>query len=41
MMEEGESIDEFLGKIEEARSELTNVGDNPFTDDTVMAKVLN
>jgi len=30
-----------LGKIEEAKSELTNVGDNPFTDDTVMAEVLN
>ncbi len=40
-MEEGESIDDFLGSIEEAKSELTNVGNNLFTNDTIMAKVLS
>jgi hypothetical protein len=40
-MEEGESIDDFLEKIEKARNELTNVGDNLFIDDIIMAKVLS
>jgi hypothetical protein len=38
-MEEVESIANFLRKIEEARSELTNLEDNTFIDNTVMAKV--
>ncbi len=40
-MEEGESIDDLLEKIEKVRNELTNVGDNLFIDDIVMAKVVN
>jgi hypothetical protein len=40
-MEEGESIVSFLGNFEEARNELTNLGNNTFTDDIAMAKVLN
>jgi hypothetical protein len=40
-MEEGENIASFLGNFKEARSKLTNLGNNTFTDDTVMAKVLN
>ncbi len=40
-MEEGESIVSFLGNFEEARNELTNLGNNIFTDDIAMAKVLN
>jgi hypothetical protein len=40
-MEEGENIFDFLGKIEEGRSELINLRDNTFTNDTIMAKVLS
>jgi hypothetical protein len=40
-MEEGENIINFLAKIEEAKIELTNLGNNTFIDDIVMAKVLN
>lgn len=40
-VEEGETIASFLGKIEEVRNEFTNLGNNIFTDDNVMAKVLN
>jgi len=36
---EVESIANFLGKIEEAKSEFTNLEDNTFIDNTVMAKV--
>jgi hypothetical protein len=38
---DGESITSFLGNFEEAKSDLTNLGNNTFTDDIVMAKVLN
>jgi hypothetical protein len=38
-MEEVESIANFLGKIEEARSELANLEDNTFIDNIVMAQV--
>jgi hypothetical protein len=31
----------FLAKIEEAKNELTNLGDNTFINDIVMAKVLS
>jgi len=40
-IEEGETIASFLGNFEEVRNELTNLGNNTFTDDIVMAKVLN
>lgn len=40
-MEEGKNIINFLAKIEEAKNELTNLGDNTFIDDIVKAKVLN
>ncbi len=40
-MEEGENIINFLAKIEEAKNELTNLGDNTFIDDIIKAKVLN
>lgn len=40
-MEEGKNITNFLVKIEEAKNELTNLGDSTFIDDIVMAKVLS
>jgi hypothetical protein len=40
-VEEGENITNFLAKIEKAKNELTNLGDNIFIDDIVMAKVLS
>jgi hypothetical protein len=38
-MEEVESIANSLGKIEESKSDLTNLEDNTFIDNIVMAKV--
>jgi hypothetical protein len=40
-MEEGENITNLLAKIEEAKNKLTNLGDNAFIGDIVMAKVLS
>jgi hypothetical protein len=40
-LKEGESIANFLGNFEKVRNELTNLGNNTFTDDIIMAKVLN
>jgi hypothetical protein len=40
-IEEGESVPNFLIMIKEVKSELTDLGNNIFSDDVVMAKVLN
>lgn len=40
-MEEGDTIAKFLDKVQKAMCELTNLSDNTFTNNTVMAKILS